>query len=192
MPSRFDTADASQDGALWAALRRRDPDAYRALEARIRAVCGPALRARGAGPQEVADLLQEVLVGIWRFAEHRDEEPRNLDAFLHWRARGVWSNWRRHRAARPSGAALEEIQESPESAEPQDTLVLQELDLALERCRRRLQGKYADVWTARYDLGLDTDASARKLATTKARVAVLLHRARRLLEDCMRSEGWKP
>lgn len=179
----------TRDTTLWQALRRRDAGAIEVLEERIGRVCRGVVRRWGASAEEVEVVLQDVLVSVWTFSGERTEEPRSLDQFLYWRARGALRTLRRRFPARADEAVLADSVVSCESDGPFGALYVEELSEALAECRAALDPKYRNVWEARYEQGMGTSESARHLGLDRSRIAVLLHRARRLLEACLEKKG---
>lgn len=159
------------------------------LETRITRVCRSVVCRWETSPERVEVVLQDVLVSVWEFAREHEEAPRSLDQFLYWRARGALRNlWRRF-PKREENNDLAHSLMSGESDEPLSALYVKELTDALEECRAALDLKYQKVWEARYEMGMDAGESAQHLGSDKGRIAVLLYRARRLLEACLEQKG---
>ena len=175
----------SSDSEFWGALREQRPAAYDQLEALVRQHCESTFRRLGASAQAVPDLLQDVLVSVWEFAQQHPEPPQSLSGFLYWRARGAWVGALRRRGGPRTDLEVATTL-SGEDGDPIDELVTQELVQALRECRDELRPAQAEVWEARYEGGLDTQQAAAMLQQTREQVALLLHRARRALEACLK------
>lgn len=190
-PSPDDSStQEDSDGALWRAVQRQEPAALARLEQRIARVCTGALRRFGATREDLESLLQDVLVSVWTHAREQPDDADavpHLDAFLWWRARGALRSLRRRFPAR--GEPLELFSAASESDRPVDALGVQELLDGLHDCSSTMDLKYRRVWEARYTEGLDPRETAERLGTDRGRVAVLLQRARRLLESCLQRKG---
>jgi len=178
------------DDDLWDAVREQRDGAFERLEALVREVCSVVFSHPMVPNHAREQLLQDVLVSVWEFARKQTDDPKNLRAFLKWRARGVLSVLRRGILARRREDPVDnEMPIADENALPLDELVAEELTHAFQRCRARLKPVLAAAWDARYERGLDTRAIAEELGISPGTVAVRHHRAKDVIMECLRAKG---
>ncbi|MFT5050604.1 MAG: RNA polymerase sigma-70 factor (ECF subfamily) [Chlamydiales bacterium] len=175
---------------LWIGVCEQREGAFERLQALIREVCSMVFRHSMVPNNERERLLQDVLVSVWEFAGKQNEAPRNLRAFLKWRARGVLSVLRRELQARRREDPVDsEMPIADENALPLDSVVADEMTHSFQLCRNRLTPVLAAVWDARYERHLDPAATAEELGIPAGTVAVRLHRAKDALMECLRGKG---
>jgi RNA polymerase sigma-70 factor (ECF subfamily) len=145
-------------------------------------------RREGLTPADAFDAVQEALHTFLTMPEAARlvddaEQSRKLLSTL---TRNVARNRRRlHAVARPHDGALEELADDARSVE--DTLVAAEEHVRLEGCMRTLAEIPRAVVTLRMLDELPGEDVARTLGLTSGHVAVLLHRAKARLLECMAS-----
>ena len=177
-PSGAQGSAAAPDFLAW--VSRLATDHTRAL---VRAV-----RREGLVPDEVLDAVQEAFHTFLLLPEARalvseDEEARRLLVVL---ARNAARNMRRrHHRALPH-QALEDAAELAGDQPPVDELIEHaEEHLRLLGCMSRLAELQRRVVTLRTLDQVSGLEAARAIGMPPGRVAVLLHRARKALSDCM-------
>lgn len=181
--------DTENDG-LWEEVCQQHEGAFERMQKLIGEACSIVFRHSMVPHGERDRLLQDVLVSVWEFAGKQNEAPRNLRAFLKWRARGVLSVFRRELGARSREDSIEiDMPLADGSSRPLDHIVVEEMTHTFKQCREQLTPAFAAVWDARYERGLDAPATAKALDIKIGLVAVRLHRAKDALMDCLRSNG---
>lgn len=175
---------------LWSEICAQREGAFERLEVLVKEVCSVVFRPSVVPSAERERLLQDVLVSVWEFAGKQNEQPRNLRAFLQWRARGVLSTFRRELQARDRQSPMEVDIPIPGGGTRQlDEVLMREMNASFEACRERLSPIYAAVWGARFERDLDPRATAAELGIDVSAVAVRLHRAKDLLMECLKRSG---
>ena len=140
-------------------------------------------RREGAGAIDALDLVQDAFHTLLERPEavtlrdRPDEAARLLSAIVKNAARNAR---RRHHRARPH-----EDLDIPVEVNPPDPLEHERLG----RCMAKLGEVHRHVITLRVLEELSGDEAARELGVTANHVGVLLHRARKQLEDCMLAAG---
>jgi RNA polymerase sigma-70 factor (ECF subfamily) len=146
-------------------------------------------RREGLTPEDAFDAVQEALHTFITLPEARPlvDEPEQSRKLLAALTRNVARNRRRlHAVARPhTDAGLDELPASAASVE--ETLVAAEEHVRLEGCMLTLAEIPRAVVTLRLLEDRPGDDVARTLGITPGHVAVLLHRAKASLLDCMNS-----
>jgi RNA polymerase sigma-70 factor (ECF subfamily) len=146
-------------------------------------------RREGLTPEDAFDAVQEALHTFITLPEARPlvDEPEQSRKLLSALTRNVARNRRRlHAVARPhEDGALEHIAASAASVE--ETLVAAEEHVRLEGCMRTLAEIPRAVVTLRMLDDRPGEDVARTLGITPGHVAVLLHRAKASLLECMTS-----
>ena len=140
-------------------------------------------RSEGASAIDALDLVQDAFHTLLERPEAHalrdkpDEVARLLSAIVRNAARNAR---RRHHRSKPH----EDIEIAVEAAPP-DPLEQERLG----RCMAKLGEVHRHVITLRVLEELSGDEAARELGVTANHVGVLLHRARKQLEDCMLAAG---
>ncbi|MFT7485787.1 MAG: RNA polymerase sigma factor (sigma-70 family) [Candidatus Paceibacteria bacterium] len=183
------TAQPTND-TLWQEICDQQESAFTRLESLVTEVCGVVFRHPMVPPGERERLLQDVLVSVWEFAGKQKESPRNLRAFLKWRARGVLTTFRRELQSTRRNSSIQIDFPLPDGSTRQiDEAVMKELSETFRLCREELQGGHREIWEARYERDLDPSQTAEELGIELGAVAVRLHRAKDLLMQCLQKKG---
>lgn len=175
--------------SLWSRARAGEARAREELAALALAAARRELAARRAPPGIVEDLAQDAVRQTLAFLADGGEEPRELRAFLKWRAFGVLSDWRKKERRRTMHLPAAEAPADP-AAEPERALPA-DLAAALEDCRARLAETDRSVLALRYEGALDAAELAERLATTRNAIHVRVFRALARLRDCLEKKGWR-
>ena len=181
------SAPSTTELRIAAGLRRRDPDAVRALYAEYGpgalALLHDAIRDRSA----VEDVYQQVLLEAWQRGRSFDPARASLRTWLATiaRSRAIDHLRRRipepHDPTAPYAGAREHDRTAPEP-------VAQLVDrMTLEQLLQRLTPEEAEVVRLRWQLGLSQRQIAAHvgapLGTVKSRTATALRRMRTMLEE---------
>lgn len=181
------SAPSSTELRIAAGLRRRDPDAVRALYAEYGpgalALLHDAIRDRGA----VEDVYQQVLLEAWLRGRSYDPARASLRTWLATIARSRAIDHLRRRIPEPYDptATLQSYASDRASVtEPVTQLVDR---VTLEQLLERLTPEEAEVVRLRWQLGLSqrqiADHIGAPLGTVKSRTHSALRRLRAMLED---------
>ena len=179
------------EASLWVRARAGDALAREELGGLAREVAERELRARGARAAELADLVQEAVRSTFAFLAEAREEPRELRAFLKFRAWGVLSDCRKMRrhSTLADPAALDEIA-SPGGPALGSALAGAELSAALEDCLERLAPEQRAAVEERYERGEPQPAPPGPRALARSTLHVRVFRALEKLRDCLGRKGW--
>jgi RNA polymerase sigma-70 factor (ECF subfamily) len=172
---------------------RADRDAFLAWVGRLvhehRGLLAGIARREGLTPEDAFDAVQEALHTFITLPAARPlvDEPDQSRKLLSTLTRNVARNRRRlHAVARPHDqASLDQLAASAASVE--ETLVAAEEHVRLEGCMRTLAEIPRAVVTLRMLDDRPGEDVARTLGITPGHVAVLLHRAKASLLECMTS-----
>jgi RNA polymerase sigma-70 factor, ECF subfamily len=181
------SAPSTTELRIAAGLRRRDPDAVRALYAEYGpgalALLHDAIRDRGA----VEDVYQQVLLEAWQRGRSFDPARASLRTWLATIARSRAIDHLRRRVPEPHdpNAAYVSARELDRTAfEPVAQLVDR---VTLEQLTERLTPEEAEVVRLRWRMGLSQRQIAAHtgvpLGTVKSRTASALRRLREMLEE---------
>ncbi|HZV75162.1 MAG TPA: sigma-70 family RNA polymerase sigma factor [Conexibacter sp.] len=180
------SAPSSTELRIAAGLRRRDPDAVRALYAEYGpgalALLRDAIRDRGA----VEDVYQQVLLEAWQRGRSFDPARASLRTWLATIARSRAIDHLRHRVPEPHDPidAVRPGRERSADWEPATQLVDR---VTLEQLLERLMPDEAEVVRLRYHFGLSQRQIAIHtgvpLGTVKSRTASALRHLRAMLEE---------
>ncbi|HEU4702383.1 MAG TPA: sigma-70 family RNA polymerase sigma factor [Conexibacter sp.] len=181
------SAPSTTELRIAAGLRRRDPDAVRALYAEYGpgalALLHDAIRDRGA----VEDVYQQVLLEAWQRGRSFDPARASLRTWLATIARSRAIDHLRRRVPEPHDptVAYASARESDRTAfEPVAQLVDR---VTLEQLMERLTPEEAEVVRLRWQLGMSQRQIAAHtgapLGTVKSRTASALRRLREMLEE---------
>ncbi|HEX5146611.1 MAG TPA: sigma-70 family RNA polymerase sigma factor [Conexibacter sp.] len=178
------SAPSSTELRIAAGLRRRDPDAVRALYAEYGpgalALLHDAIRDRGAAE----DVYQQVLLEAWQRGRSFDPARASLRTWLATIARSRAIDHLRRRVPEPYDPSLAPFGETASAAEPVAQLVDR---VTLEQLMTRLTREELEVVRLRFHFGLtQRQISAHTgvpLGTVKSRTASALRRMRAMLEE---------
>lgn len=181
------SAPSTTELRIAAGLRRRDPDAVRALYAEYGpgalALLHDAIRDRGA----VEDVYQQVLLEAWERGRSFDPARASLRTWLATIARSRAIDHLRRRVPEPHDPTLA-YASMRERDQPASEPVAQLVDrVTLEQLMERLAPEEAEVVRLRWRLGLSQRQIAAHtgvpLGTVKSRTASALRRLRAMLEE---------
>jgi RNA polymerase sigma-70 factor (ECF subfamily) len=144
-------------------------------------------RFEGATPTDALDVVQDAFHTLLSRADSEALRERPADAarVLAAIVRNAARNLRRrHHHARPH-VAIEELELATREAAPDDVLDRAETTAQLAGCMAKLGDVHRHVVTLRVLEELSGEEAAEALGVTTGHVAVLLHRARKQLEQCM-------
>ncbi|HKG02621.1 MAG TPA: sigma-70 family RNA polymerase sigma factor [Conexibacter sp.] len=181
------SAPSATELRIAAGLRRRDPDAVRALYAEYGpgalALLHDAIRDRGA----VEDVYQQVLLEAWQRGRSFDPARASLRTWLATIARSRAIDHLRRRIPEPydlTGTYADGREFSTASSEPVAQLVDR---VMLEQSMDRLTPEESEVVRLRWHLGLSQQQISAHtgvpLGTVKSRTASALRRLRVMLEE---------
>jgi RNA polymerase sigma factor (sigma-70 family) len=152
------------------------------------------LLRRGVSGGELADLVQEAQRTTFSFLARNPSPPKDLGAFLKYRAWGVLSDYRKKmRASRLDYRSdLDPTLQRPAGpgAITRDPLRAREMASALADCRRRLPQELGRVLGLRYDAELATEAIQRRLGVHRNTIHVRVFRALEQMRNCMSAKGF--
>ncbi|HMJ01973.1 MAG TPA: sigma-70 family RNA polymerase sigma factor [Conexibacter sp.] len=181
------SAPSTTELRIAAGLRRRDPDAVRALYAEYGpgalALLHDAIRDRGA----VEDVYQQVLLEAWLRGRSYDPARASLRTWLATIARSRAIDHLRRRIPEPRDPTIS-IQLSSHDRAGLTEPVTQLVDrVTLEQLLERLTPEETEVVRLRYQIGLSQRQIATHtgapLGTVKSRTASALRRLRVMLEE---------
>lgn len=144
-------------------------------------------RREGASAIDALDLVQDAFHTILRrddlpaLREDRDAAARMLTTIVRNAARNLR---RRHHHARPH-VDVDDVALAARTLAPDEELDHAITASQLAGCMAKLGDAHRHVVTLRVLEELSGDEAARELGVTPGHVAVLLHRARKQLEQCM-------
>jgi RNA polymerase sigma factor (sigma-70 family) len=186
-----DQETASADESLWANARSGDAVARERIAGLAREIAARELRARRARPADVDDLVQEAVRSTLAFLEARGEAPKELRAFLKFRAWGVLSDHRKRRRRHPMETRTHEDLDRPaQGPSPAATASALQVKDALDDCRTRLSPEQRAVLSLRYDEHLETDAIVARTGANRSTVHVRVFRALQSLRECLGRKGF--
>lgn len=190
-PEIYDPAlgRARDPAELWHACTAGDADARDALARLAHSIAERELARRGARPSDRADLAQEAVRSALACIGSGLGAPKDLGAFLKFRAWGVLSDFRKRMRNRPT--TIEELEAvAADSAAPDRGLRAVELRDALDDCRARLAEEQRETLRLRYEAGLEADHVAELTRSNRNTVHVRVFRALAALRDCLRRKGF--
>jgi RNA polymerase sigma factor (sigma-70 family) len=185
--------DAEALVTRWHAARAGDAPARERIAGLAREVAERELRARRVPQRDLEDLAQEAVRSTLAYLAGAGEAPREIRAFLKWRALGVLSDHRRRQRAR----AMEVQHDDPpepavEGPAPLAAALREQVRAALLDCRARLSADAREVLQLRYEGHLDAGAIALELGVTRNAVHVRTFRALAALRECLQRKGIEP
>lgn len=178
---------------LWIRARENDGEARERLAQLTREAAQWELRRRGVGQGELDDLVQEVVRSTFAYLARSPGNPRDLRAFLKFRAWGVLSDERKRKRTLVSIADLDDVPDVPSGdVGPELRVRRKQLAAALAECTARLNPEQRAVVELRYRGRLETDAIAERLDVHRNTVNVRIFRALEKLRECMARKGFDP
>lgn len=179
------------DAELWERARGGDEVARARVGALAVEIAAAEYARRGVGGATVEDLVQESARSTLAYLARGGEGPRDLRAFLKYRAWGVLSDHRkRMRTALPTA----DLALAPEPADsgrgPQAAAALRQLARALRDCRERLAPEQRETLALRYEGRLEGEAVAARLGVHRNTVHVRVFRALGQLRECLARKGF--
>jgi len=145
---------------------------------------------RRASPADIDDLTQEVVRSTLAFVGRGGDAPKDLGAFLKYRAWGVLSDHRKRLRARPMTFELEpHFDRAGASAAPEVSSERRQTLAALQDCRSRLSAEQRETIELRYLAGLEGESIAARLGVHRNTVHVRVHRALIALRECLERKG---
>jgi len=185
-------ASPTTDEDLWARARAGEGQAGERLARLGQEIAAFELHRRGAPPGELADLVQESVRSTLAFLVRGGPAPRDLRAFLKFRAWGVLSDARKR--MRASRTLLVDPAEAPPapSREPRPERSAERAQLreALESCRAKLPAELREVLELRYGSRLESEAIAERMQIHRNTVNVRVFRALASLRECLARRGF--
>ena len=190
---------AGRDPELLARLRRRDPDALRAVAEDHARRLYRAARGMSCAAEEAEDLVQDVFVTF-------------LDTIDRFEGRALLSTWligilhhkvqerRRSRAREELADPIDEVFESQFDArgnwirppvDPDREVSSREAGVAIRECLDGLPSLQRDVFHLRQVEELSAAEVGNIVGQTITHIGVLFHRARMRLRECLDRKGWK-
>jgi len=177
------------DCELWSRARESGPERERLADFAL-ASARSELARRRAPREELEDLAQEAVRSTLAYVAAGAPPPRDLAAFLKYRAWGVLSDLRKHRRRRPVTETIASIHEPDDPARgPRTTFEQGQLLSALVECRKRLGADLRHTVELRYLSGMESDAIAAHLRVHRNTVHVRVHRALIALRECLQRKG---
>lgn len=178
------------DAELWDGVRGADAAAREELARLAWSTARSELLRRRAPSGEVDDLAQEAVRSTLAYAERGGPTPKDLGAFLKYRAWGVLSDWRKKERARavhvdPNPA----VERADPTSGPRERAEHRQLLEALRDCRTRVSAEQRETLELRYSQGLEGDAIAARLGVHRNTVHVRVHRALIALRECLERKG---
>lgn len=175
---------------LWQRARAPGPARDELAELAL-ATARSELARRGAPAGDVADLAQEAVRSLLAYVARGSDAPRDLGAFLKYRAWGVLSDFRKRQRSKTVHAPLQSLPLEPaDSARgPRESAERRQLLDALADCRSRLNAEQRATLELRYERGLEGDAAAQHLGVHRNTIHVRVHRALLALRECLERKG---
>lgn len=176
------TVPTRTERRIAAGLRRRDPDAVRALYTEYSGVTLAVLRESIGDRGAVEDVFQQVFLEAWQRCPTYDPKRSSLGTWLATIARSRAIDHLRRRIPEPYDAVAEgeRVGERELAAEVLDRMTLGAM-------LRRLPREEAEVVWLRFHLGLSqreiVTRTGMPLGTVKSRTASALRRLRRMAEE---------
>lgn len=173
---------------LPSSINSRDESDGRVLMAELWHEWHPAVHAfiRSAVPNfhDGEDLLQQVAVAVARdFHRYDPDRP-----FIHWAigiARNRVLHYRRSAVMSKlvfSQTTIESLADAAHQVRPANS----DLKDALRKCIEKLQARACQILTLRYEENLKPREIAPRLGLSANTVSAVLHRTRKVLDDCVR------
>lgn len=189
---------SSADTPSLAALRRRDPDALRALVDLHSRRLYRAARGMGCTVDAASDLVQDVFVvflkSLDRF-EGRSQVSTWLFGILYNKVRELRRPTSYEERRDPIDERFDASSDDSGTwihrpVEPDRWMRSREAAVAIESCLEQLPPLQRDVFQLRQVEELSAAEVAAIVGETPGHVGVLFHRARLRLRDCLMQKGW--
>lgn len=178
---------------LWDRARAGEPDAMEELSTLSRSIASSELRRRGLSFAEVPDLAQESVRSTLAYLSRGGDEPKDLRAFLKFRAWGVLSDHRKKmRADRLQTAEIDDLELTAPEAGPDRRAQGAQMKSALAECRASLSDELRKVLELRYEGGLEAEAIVQRMGIHRNTVHVRVFRALEKLRECLVRKGYEP
>lgn len=193
--NKLDYEKTVSEEVLIRLFEERSEDALRLTEARY----APALRRFASrllcDERDREEAVSDALLAAWQaIPPHR---PRSLPAFLTMLTRRaairlLRQHSRRREVPRDRLLALEELEEVlPDRTETEDSLMAQELARSLEAFLTAQPARSREIFLSRYYDSLPVGEIAERLHLSRSTVEKELKKARGLLRDHLRKEGYE-
>ncbi len=181
----------AEDRDTWERARAGDSAARERIALLARECAAAEYARRNVESSLREDLAQECVRSTLAYLARDGTPPRELRAFLKYRAWGVLSDQRRRmRTALPSSV----LENAPEAAAgelgPESRASRRQLVAALLDCRARLVDEQRETLALRYDARLEGDAIAERLGVHRNTVHVRVFRALAQLRECLARKGF--
>lgn len=181
----------ADEADTWLRARDGDSRARERLAALAQEIASREMSFRGAPFRDRADLVQESVRSTLAFLAGAPEAPKDLRAFLKFRAWGILSDHRKKMRSNPMQPAGEDPPEAASSRPAPDHVALRaQLCDALLECRTRLVEEQRVVLAMRYEQHLETEAIASELGLHRNTINVRVFRALESLRECMARKGF--
>lgn len=185
----MEASGAHDEALVWAQAAAPGPAREQLASLASKIALGELSRRR-APPAELEDLAQEAVRSTLAFVGRGAPAPRDLEAFLKYRAWGVLSDYRKRLRAQPVLTTREPSLEPRDPARgPRETSQRRQLIDALADCRAALTPEQRETIELRYLAGLEGEAIAARLGVHRNTVHVRVHRALIALRECLERKG---
>jgi RNA polymerase sigma-70 factor (ECF subfamily) len=175
---------------LWGRVRATDAAARSELASLASRIGLAELERRGAARGDLEDLAQEVVRSTLAYVERGGPAPKDLQAFLKYRAWGVLSDFRKRLRARPMQHDEDGMRDHADPGQgPQARAERLQMLAALADCRARLAAEQRETIELRYLEGRDGAEIAERLGVHRNTVHVRVHRALIALRECLERKG---
>jgi RNA polymerase sigma factor (sigma-70 family) len=186
----------ASDSDLWRRAAAGEAQALTDLASLARRIGWAELERKRAESHALEDLVQEVVRSTLAFVARlggSGEEPRDLRAFLKFRAWGVLSDHRKHmRVALPQVDAELAPERAAREPSPERAASRAQLVRALFECKEKLGDEQRVTLELRYAGHKEADEIARELGLHRNTVHVRVFRALAQLRDCLTRKGFDP
>ena len=179
------------DLELWEGARAGDESARARLGELAREAASAEYERRRVELAARDDLVQESVRSTLAYLARGGEPPRELRAFLKYRAWGVLSDHRkRMRTALPVTELEPGAEPAAAGAGPEARAMRGQLASALAECVARLNTEQRETVGLRYAGRLESDAIAARLGVHRNTVHVRVFRALAQLRECLARKGF--
>lgn len=175
---------------LWRRVHESDLGARGELASLAARIGRSELERRGAARGDLEDLTQEIVRSTLAYVERGGPAPKDLAAFLKYRAWGVLSDHRKRLRARPMEHEDFSLRDPAASGDgPAARAERRQTLAALADCRSRLAAEQRTTIELRYVEGLEGAEIAERLGVHRNTVHVRVHRALIALRECLERKG---